>query len=236
MITINYSYYNNLDLFKWIRDYYLALDTNNFHFTIVDDGSKDIPLPISEVPKDWSIYKITEDIGWNANGVRNLLMSQTTTKWNINIDLDRVIAPQTLQYIRTTKLTENTIHHFSVLPHHSIATSSDIIHDYTWQQKEKDKNSKFKCAFNNYMITKDTFWNIGTGYAEKAHGKEYGGDYILLDKFKPWNMNPNLYIFDVVFHATHSKEWKQQSIDKWGRYTPGEDNGKRIDYPWVKIR
>jgi hypothetical protein len=236
MITINYNYYNNLDLFKWVRDYYKCLDIKKFHFTIIDDGSQEIPLPKSEVPEDWSFFRVTEDIGWNCNGARNLLMQETKTEWNLNIDLDRVVAPQSLYFLRNHSLDPDKMYHFSSLPHTKLAKTLDKIYNYTWQQDEKDKNSAFKCAFNTYICTKNLFWDQGKGYAELAHGGEYGGDYLFLDKFKPWQMHPDLYIFNIVHDASYSKEWKQQSIKKWGKYRPGTDNKVRIGFKWEQIQ
>ena len=236
MITINYNYYNNLDLFKWVRDYYKALDTTGFHFTIIDDGSMDVPLPDALVPSDWSFYRVTEDVGWNCNGARNCLMKETQTKWNLNIDLDRVVAPQSLHFLKNHNLQEDTMYHFASLPHHRIATRNAKIEDYTWQQSDEQKKSEYKCAYNTYICTKQLFWDKGKGYAELAHGGEYGGDYFFLDRFKPWQMHHKLYVLNVVDHATFSHEWKQESMDRWGRYKTGEDNGVRVGFPWIKIR
>ena len=181
MITINYNYYNNLDLFKWVRDYYKALDTTGFHFTIIDDGSMDVPLPDALVPSDWSFYRVTEDVGWNCNGARNCLMKETQTKWNLNIDLDRVVAPQSLNFLKNHDLQEDTMYHFASLPHDRIATQDAKVQDYTWLLSDEQKNLEYKCAYNTYICTKELFWGKGKGYAELAHGGEYGGDYLFLD-------------------------------------------------------
>ena len=49
-------------------------------------------------------------------------------------------------------------------------------------------------------------------------------------------MHHKLYVLNVVDHATFSHEWKQESMDRWGRYKTGEDNGVRVGFPWIKIR
>lgn len=231
MITINYNYYNNLDLFKWIRDYYLCLNTEGFKFTIVDDGSKKAPLPLEEVPDEWSHYIVTEDVGWNCNGARNLLMQETETEWNINIDLDRVMTPQSMKYLRDVDLDSSKMYHFSNLPSETLPSTPGIVKDYTWLLKEK---TDYSCAYNTYAITKDNFWKAG-GYPELVHKGEYGGDYLFLDKFKPWNVDPNLMVFNVVHHASFDHDWKQKSIKRWGEYKAGKDDGKRINYPWIKF-
>ena len=59
---------------------------------------------------------------------------------------------------------------------------------------------------------------------------------MFLDRFKPWQMHHKLYVLNVVDHATFSHEWKQESMDRWGRYKTGEDNGVRVGFPWIKIR
>ena len=236
MIGINYNYYNNLDLFRWVRDYYLSLDTSGFHFTIIDDGSIEVPLLEKEVPKDWSFYRVTKDIGWNCNGARNLLMREVDTQWNVNIDLDRVMSPQSIKFLKSHNLKHDVMYHFGSLPHIKVPTDSQLTYNYTWQQSAEEKNSQYKCAYNTYVCTKKLFWEVGTGYAELAHNGEYGGDYIFLDKFKPWQMHPLLTVFNVVDHATFSHDWKQESINKWGRNTPGKDSGVRVGFDWIKIR
>jgi len=236
MITVNYNYYNNLDLFKWTRDYYLALDTQGFHFTIIDDGSQQVPLPDEEVPSDWSFYKVTEDVGWNCNGARNLLMKETQTEWNLNIDLDMVVAPQSLEFLKNHDLDSAKLYNFAFLPHEKIATEMGQINNYGWLQDEVDKQSAYRCTFNSYICTKELFWKKGKGYAELAHGSEYGGDYLFLDKFRPWIMHPKLFALNVVHHATFDNEWKEASMHRWGYYRRGEDSGIRIGFPWIKVR
>lgn len=231
MIGINYNYYNNLDLFKWVRDYYLCLDTEGYKFTVVDDGSQIVPLPFEEVPNNWSHYVVTKDVGWNCNGARNLLMQETETKWNVNIDLDRVMCPQSMKYLRNMDLDPDKMYHFSNLPNEVLPHNPDVVENYKWLLK---KQNDYSCAYNTYIITKDNFWKA-KGYPELVHKGEYGGDYLFLDKFKPWNVNPNLMVFNVVHHASFDHDWKQKSMERWGRYKVGSDDGKRINYPWIKI-
>jgi hypothetical protein len=236
MIGINYNYYNNLDLFKWVRDYYLCLDTEGYKFTVVDDGSQKVPLPLDEIPEDWLFYLVTEDVGWNCNGARNLIMRETDIDWNIQIDLDMVITPQSLKYIRENIDTFNPykVLNFASLPYNLIPTTPALVKKYGWELTEEDKNSQYSCGYNVYICTKELFWQKG-GYAELAHNGEYGGDYFLLDKFKPWQMDPNLTYFKVIYDAT-PKEWKNESKRRFGYKNIGKDDGKRVNFNWKRIR
>ena len=68
MISVNYSYYNNLETFKLVRDHYINCSNyNDYKFRIVDDGSQHKPLPESEVPGEWDHYVVENDVQKNLN-------------------------------------------------------------------------------------------------------------------------------------------------------------------------
>jgi len=240
MIRINYSYYNNESLLKFIVNYYQSLDCTDYVFSICDDGSQEQPIDLKLVPKDWIVYRVKEDIGWNVHGVKNLLMQQTDTKWNVVIDIDRVISPQTMCYMRTHNLDENELHHFAKLPNHTIGEETEYVTDR--------KSDNYHCAIASYLITKDLFWSKN-GYHENVHQRNYGGDFTLLEQFKPWEMNPNLYCFDIVYHASYDDKWKKKSIKDYCDYYKDDylrnrtwgfpvehDDGKRVDFEWERIQ
>lgn len=240
MIRINYSYYNNESLLKFIVNYYQSLDCTDYVFSICDDGSQEQPIDLKLVPKDWIVYRVNEDIGWNVHGVKNLLMKETNTKWNVIIDIDRVISPQSLQYIRQNKLDEDELHHFAKLPNDSLGDDIEFVVDR--------KSDNYHCAIASFIITKELFWSKN-GYHENVHQRNYGGDFTFLHHFKPWIMNPHLYCFDVIHHATYDSEWKKQSIKNyceqykddvtrtkdWG-FPVEPDDGKRVNFKWERIQ
>ena len=80
-LTIGYTYYNNAAGWKEIQKYYRDCSHNKI---VVDDAS---PNPI-ELNNSWITYKINEDIGWNNEGARNLIVQQADTEWVALIDMD----------------------------------------------------------------------------------------------------------------------------------------------------
>ena len=57
MITIAYLYYNNKELFNKVKHYYSQFDVP-YKFIFIDDGSKDEPLEVTDMPIDWELYRI----------------------------------------------------------------------------------------------------------------------------------------------------------------------------------
>jgi hypothetical protein len=89
-LNINYTYYNNYDLFMEVVEHYKPYQ-KFFNFTVIDDGSQDEPLTPKNLPKDWKGYRIEQDLGWGNEVCRNILMRNTTHEWNALLDLDIVI-------------------------------------------------------------------------------------------------------------------------------------------------
>lgn len=214
MLSINYTYYNNLDTFKLVRDHYLNLPDYGYQFNIADDGSKDIPLPNDEVPKEWNHYLIEDDIGFNNEGARNLLMQQTKTKWNVCIDMDRVISPTLYNQLKDYMLhaDENKLHRFMRVP-----------------------NANTKSP--DFLTTKDYFWSMN-GYAESYKSdnsgyRYYGCDITLLNK------SENKFMTFLAPLYTIEKQYAEPPIDKNKPWINSGlkpfDDGLRVNFKWKKI-
>ena len=81
MITIGITYYDNFRLFEYNRDWYDKINSPNVKFIWVDDGSPERPLTKEDMPDGWDLYTITEDVGWNNEGAKNLIMHVAETPW-----------------------------------------------------------------------------------------------------------------------------------------------------------
>jgi hypothetical protein len=132
---------------------------------IADDGSKinpasdffekNPPLP------NMRLFRVTEDIGFNSHGARNLLMKQTQTDWNMMSDIDR---------------------------RYPIETFIDVLENVDLKQEnyysfyEVIRSSLDRFSVNEYVVHRDTFWLTG-GYDEEFVNIHFG-DRAFLDTLK----------------------------------------------------
>ena len=217
MISVNYSYYNNLETFKLVRDHYLNCSNyDDYKFRIVDDGSQHKPLPESEVPGEWDHYVVENDIGWNNEGCKNLLMQETDPEWNVCLDLDRVMSPMLMkqlpEYIKTAK--KDRLHRFCRVPNSNPISPNDFLVNYAY------------------------FWSKN-GYAESyfsdANGRIYwgGADWTFVGQCKSeilLSFAPLYTIHKQIEEPPIDKslEWKKLNLKPY-------DNGKRVNFEWKKI-
>ena len=149
MLTIGTTYYNNPDyLIRFVKLNLAHVD----YMIIVDDGSN-IPVPDSIKPSSKiRIFRVKKDYGFNSHGCRNLIMKQTTTDWNILLDVDReFIDPlKTFRTIKTklATLDPHTLYRFIA---HANPDESHI-------------------SVNDYLIHKSHFFEAG-GYDEEIIGE-----------------------------------------------------------------
>lgn len=149
LLTIGTTYYNNPDyLLKFVKRNVDYVD----ELIIVDDGSS---LPATDYlspTKKIRIFKVLKDYGFNSHGCRNLIMTQTKSKWNILMDVDREFIFVDIAYSEIRrKLKENNIYHFMA---HASMKESHI-------------------SVNDYLIDKDLFFKAG-GYDEELIGYRDG--------------------------------------------------------------
>lgn len=161
-ITIIQTYYN--------ERFYLETQIerwNNFNtpvnIILIDDGSE--IEPAENVLKEhtlndninFSLYRVTEDIGFNGHGCRNLGAKLAKSNWLLFLDIDYTIQPSDLKRLQTETLDLNS-----------------------WYQL----NAKFQgrgdtyMALNQYMIPRKLFLDSG-GYDESFVPFHYGDRELL---------------------------------------------------------
>ena len=232
--NIIYTYYNNRPRFEWLVDHYKK--TNPFQKIIfIDDGSSD-PLKKEDVPGHWEIYRITEDVGWNNEGARNLGMHVTDAEWNALLDMEFYFNAEQLENTRTR------LHRL------------DDSVGYRLQRNHSRRSDGTAKTANLFMVTKDVYWKLG-GYDE-SHNGWYGSDVTLKSKLDktghhlPWTDNPKnqnvtpwLYVDEInagmgAGSSGISREQKRASQEEWKRLLAEgkiEMTDEKLRFPWVKI-
>jgi hypothetical protein len=127
-----------------------------------DDGSQKHPaekfFTKYQPTPNMKLFRVTDDIGFNSHGTRNLLMKQTTTEWNILSDIDRHYPVEAFQYLLDNLSTFKTQHYYSF--------------------KEKIVASKDGYSVNEFLVRKNDFWKTG-GYDEEFVNIHWGDRYFL---------------------------------------------------------
>jgi len=130
---------------------------------LIDDGSQ--IEPAENVLKEhtlndninFSLYKVTEDIGFNSHGCRNLGARLAQSNWLLFLDIDYTLQPSDLKRLQTESLDLNS-----------------------WYEL----NAKFKgggntyTALNQFMIPRKLFLDSG-GYDESFVPFHYGDRELL---------------------------------------------------------
>lgn len=148
-ITIIHTYYNERKLLETQIERWNVYNTP-INIILIDDGSQQIPAidVIREYPlKDninFSLYKVTEDIGFNSHGCRNLAANLAETDWLLFLDIDYTIQPLDLQKLQTEPLDQDSW--------------------YTINAKFKGLGDSYM-ALNQFMIPKRLYLESG-GYDE----------------------------------------------------------------------
>jgi hypothetical protein len=156
LLTISVAYYNEPKyLNEWINQQSIwEKMCMPIHLQVIDDGSQ--ITPASEIIKDGaaniSLYRVTEDLGFNSHGCRNLGMKVAPTSWVLLSDIDMIYPISTLNEI--------------LLDIENFKISQDLYYQF------KLINYK-STTFNNFLVHKDTFWKTG-GYDEEFTGLHYG--------------------------------------------------------------
>lgn len=149
-LTLGTTYYNNPNyLLKFVERNLKYVD----QLIVVDDGSQ---LPIDNYLSPSNkirIFKVTKDYGFNSHGCRNLIMQNSSSKWNILMDVDREFIFPDIAYseIRSYKLKPNNVYHFMA---HANMSESHV-------------------SVNDFLVDRDLFFKAG-GYDEELIGYRTG--------------------------------------------------------------
>ena len=227
-ITIGITYYDNYDaLQKVIKHYKNFINCN---FILVDDGSPIKPLTSDDVPNHWSLYRVTEDIGWNNEGCRNLIAHVCETEWLCLTDMDYVIKQSDINF---NDFEKDCIYFFA---------------DTDWLKEAENSRAELGRSLrgplfdhNQIFTTKKYFWDCN-GYNETYIGY-YGEDGTLIAN-PEFNYNVSEYevinVRDGKKNIGNTDDNRKDLLgrglkNKW-RLPKKEIHNKKLTFPWVKIK
>ena len=115
MIDIIYSYYNQYNTLSTqvqLLNSYSKETKNTVNLIYVDDNSTQTAKQYLEKLKlTYSLYYITENVGWNNGGAKNLGIYNSKSDWKVVLDIDMFLTDNLLQeiFLYPKKTTPNTI-------------------------------------------------------------------------------------------------------------------------------
>ena len=173
-LNINYTYYNNYDLFMEVVEHYKPYE-KYFNFTVIDDGSQDEPLTSENLPENWKGYRVEQDFGWGNEVCRNILMRKTNFTWNALLDMDIVID---LDNKKCKKMLVDGDFLKFYGPMFNIPVTFQFFRGARtfYDNLEEDPSRKHQCL-NSFIISKQAF-NKTYGY-DMTLAWIYGSDYTL---------------------------------------------------------
>ena len=223
-LTVGITYYDNYDaLLANIKHY---KNFTNYKFILVDDGSPIRPLKANDVPDHWSLYRVTEDVGWNNEGCRNLIAHVCETEWLCLIDIDHMLKDNDMNFAEHDK--------------DCIYFLADI--DWKYDRNDPRFNRHVRGALfdhNEFFTTKEYFWKCG-GYDETYLGY-YGVDGSLTNnpRFK-YNVSEYEMIFTRNIRGKNIGRTNEERKDLLGRghdfIDDREHHDKKLTFPWIKIK
>lgn len=166
-LTVGYTYYSSrsgrysrLAAWKKAKKSYTDINCDRI---VIDDASH-VPLDPSE---GWDTYRVNEDVGFNNEGARNLIVQLANTKWVILLDLDHYLHTSSIDLLNTGFL--DTL---------NVDTMYFLNKSYPVTEEWKGNTRWFQFNHNNILISKQLFMQHG-GYKIYIPGY-YGLDRTLL--------------------------------------------------------
>lgn len=186
MLTYITTYYNNPELLERALDVMFECPDDRFKMIVVDDASSVSPEEMIRSLNDdrISLFRITKDIGFNSHGGRNLAMLQSTTEWNLLIDIDY------------------KIHGINKLFQHVCEDlyEVDCPHFFAVSHPFDGRHTPFRASINDFLVTKKVFWDAG-GYDPEFFGFHHG-DRALLTRMM--GQQHNSLIHEAALEALRS--------------------------------
>lgn len=198
---------------------------------VVDDGS---PIPAEPILRKMkigipiSLFRITEDIGWNCGGAKNLGMKHCETEWAFVADIDMVVPGATWAAILDANL--DPCRHY-ILPR--------IFPDGREVRPHAD----------SFVLTKDMFWSVGgfdEDFAFKMGGSHFpkaliamSGERIILEGVPPVMYGGGL-MGDSTSNATEEQidAGRIRRDEIWRQKRAGELSMTPVNhlrFPWEKV-
>lgn len=176
-LTIGTTYYDNPeDIKKFIENHIEYAD----EIIIVDDGSKKYPLrDYFQSEGKLQIYEVTEDLGFNSHGCRNLIMTVASNDWVMLLDSDRLLIDPgfAIQKIKETDLDEMIRYQVTV---HTLKVGRSL-----------------HPSVNDFLIHKKLFFSVG-GYDEEWVGTRHG-DRFFIKQLEVFGCSRMLPFVDLLY-------------------------------------
>ena len=161
-ITIIHTYYNERSYLETQIERWNCYNTP-VNIILIDDGSQ--IEPAENVLKEhtltdninFSLYRVTEDIGFNGHGCRNLAARVAQSNWLLFLDIDYTLQPSDLKRLQTETL--------------------DLNSWYELNAKFQGRDNTYT-ALNQFMIPRKLFLDSG-GYDESFVPFHYGDRELL---------------------------------------------------------
>lgn len=156
-LTIIHTYYNEESFLETQIERWNVYNTP-VNVILIDDGSQKIPA-IDVIKRNkikdninFSLYRVTKDIGFNSHGCRNLGARLAATDWLVFLDIDYTIQPSDLARLQKEPLDSDTW--------------------YEMNARFKGRGDPYM-ALNQFIIPKKLFLDHG-GYDESFVPFHYG--------------------------------------------------------------
>ena len=155
--TVGYTYYNEPELLKNQLEFWLRYP-HEVEIILVDDGSQ--KYPAYEILKDldipnFQLWQVDEDLGFNSHGCRNLITKLASTDYILFMDIDCLMSPDNMGFLKKIKFKENNLYRFAMM--------NGVTKKYfSWPGHH-----------NVFLVNKETFWAAG-GYDESFTGYHKG--------------------------------------------------------------
>ena len=229
-LTIIHTYYNEQSLLETQIERWNVYN-QPVNIILIDDGSQKVPaidVIRQHELKDYinfSLYRVTEDIGFNSHGCRNLGARLANTDWLVFLDIDYTIQPSDLVRLKTEPLDPDTW--------------------YEMNAKFQGRGDPYM-ALNQFVISKKMFLDDG-GYDESFVPFHYG-DRDLLERLAGKYNKKNLEWLNLTCRRGGRKAIHDDTADipvyddenmvfytKNFRLSEIVKTDKKINFDWVQL-
>lgn len=211
MLTYITTVYNDEECLSHVQEMLAECKDERLNVIIVDDYSDQ---PIRPIVESWNdprvrLFRVTEDKGFNSHGARNLAMQQTTTEWNLLVDVDyKVVGIQSLiDQIANNELESNVVHFLGVA------------HVYQDKPPYVPDTSPSRASINDFLVSKTLYWKA-KGYDAEYIGFHHG-DREFIQRLIERGARPSesymSILFDIHLEALRSPftiTYQSASIEK----------------------
>lgn len=230
-ITVIMTYYGQINHLIYHCKFFASLPEKyrkHVRVIFINDGYNDNGMFGEILQKfenefNMSAYAVTEDVGFNSHGCRNLGMLKSDTLWNLLIDMDTYFSQELFIDVITREVDPNIFYVFKV----DSAKNEDID---KYDHHDPKKILKYVAHPNVWLITKPCFWSSG-GYDVELTGLRYGdGEFFMSidhDKYTHEVWHPD---FGDDYDSESYPEVKLQTPNRGGSYiNQSIERGGHID-------